>query len=136
MKIYFYAFLILFSSGACSEPQKKGENNKDKKYIISFIKLISNPEIYDKKNIVLHGYYSSHIDEPLLFMDKHSYDNGLSEYSLPISDEKFPLLKNTNGTLVYIAGKFSLTDKMVDPSGSLHNIQTITQNGLLLWERE
>lgn len=82
---------------------------KDPVCEISMTLLLSNPEFFDKKTLVVIGYFSEgHV--PILFINKYAYEMSdvASGIALEISDkEKFKILLNgVNHGAITVVGDF------------------------------
>ena len=90
MKKNFIAIVVLFLI-SCSSNIKYNENVK----LVSMINLISNPERYHKKEIMIKGYYTVQFEEHAIYFSEDGYKIGSSSNAILLDISK-EFLKTQN----------------------------------------
>lgn len=80
---------------------------------VTIIHLISNPERYDKKEVIVRGYFVYDEKQSNLYLDSEKAKHGLSEYSLSLdlTEIETQLLQQKTGEYVLIQGAFNQHDR-------------------------
>ena len=80
---------------------------------VTIVHLISNPELYDKKEVIVRGYFVYDEEQSNLYLDSEKARHGLSEYSLSLdlSEIETQLLSQRAGDYVLIQGVFNQSDR-------------------------
>ena len=90
MKKIFIAIVVLFLI-SCSSMTKYNENIR----LVSMINLISNPERYHKKEIMIKGYYTVQFEEHAIYFSEDGYKIGSSSNAILLDINK-DFLKTQN----------------------------------------
>ena len=90
MKKKFIAIVVLFLI-SCSSMTKYNENIR----LVSMINLISNPERYHKKEIIIKGYYTVQFEEHAIYFSEDEYKTGSSSNAILLDINK-EFLKTQN----------------------------------------
>ena len=83
MKKIFIAIVVLFLI-SCSSMTKYNENIR----LVSMINLISNPERYHKKEIMIKGYYTVQFEEHAIYFSEDGYKIGSSSNAILLDISK------------------------------------------------
>ena len=80
---------------------------------VTIIHLISNPERYDRKEVIVRGYFVYDEEQSNLYLDSEKANHGLSEYSLSLDISEFEtqVLQQKTGEYVLIQGVFNQSDR-------------------------
>lgn len=103
---YLLVYLLISSAGG--QAYSADRCFDDSLCSVSIIHLVSDPELYDKKEVIVRGYFVYGEKQSHLYLDSEKAEHGLSEYSLSLTFsglEKEDLLKDS-GSYVLIQGVF------------------------------
>jgi hypothetical protein len=132
--ILLLVFSCMMDANSCTKISVK--TDKGLPFGVSLIKLISNPELYDKKCVAVSGVYRDHGDEPRIYLDHESYLEHISSHSFTIGYKGKKDLKYLDGKRIFVIGTFSLTDPLEDPSGVLEDLSLIQYLDEPVWESD
>lgn len=123
--------ILFFCHCSTTKTSISSDNNKAQK--ISMITLLSNPEKYDKKNIIIDGYFTFEKDGVAIYVNKTDYENLLYKNGIYLSITKDFLvnqdIQEPFKGYVTIEGTFN-KDKLGSYnyfSGTLENIISISR---------
>lgn len=82
---------------------------------VSLIRLIANPEMFDKRLIRVEGYLNIEFEGNALYLHREDYDLGITENSIWVDIAKkdivSPFFQNCNKKYVLIEGVFDAKNK-------------------------
>lgn len=80
---------------------------------VTIIHLISNPELYDKKEVIVRGYFVYDEEQSNLYLDSEKAKYGLSEYSINLNfvGTETKDISKKSGDYALIHGVFNQNDR-------------------------
>jgi hypothetical protein len=80
---------------------------------VTIIHLISDPGLYDKKEVIVRGYFVYTEKQSYLYLDSEKATHGLSEYSINLKLSKIEkdIISERTGGYVLIHGVFNQNDR-------------------------
>ncbi len=110
MKSFFACFLLIFLSGNSYGVDRCVDGNLCS---VTIVHLISNPELYHKKEVIVRGYFVSYADGANLYLDTEKAKYGLVEYSIGL---EFPEVYKKesiekSGSYILIQGVFNKNNR-------------------------
>ncbi|WP_417690335.1 hypothetical protein [Pseudidiomarina sp.] len=103
---------LLFLSAAC--PADSADRCFDETLCsVSIIHLVSDPELYDKKEVIVRGYFLYEEKQSYLYLDSEKAEYGLSEYSLSLTFDGVEAedIQEHSGSYALIQGVFDQSNR-------------------------
>ena len=72
--------------------------------------LLERPENFDSQDVAVEGFLLWHSDEPVLFIDRDSFENMRFGQSIHLENPDKVNLSSGDRKIVYIKGRFHLVD--------------------------